>query len=145
MAPQLDQRSQRKPQAVFCCCCVFFSSFFIFFLALSGSSCFCLGMPQFWHERSEVTRPQEPSRSVSPMHCHYDSPFTRVPVARLRHSRHSSVNMHSLACSQMHTFIAVGRLLTLPRLLRNRSTWDCRWSFFFIFLQAQWPIGLLKT
>lgn len=85
MAPQLDQGSQRRPQAVF---------FFNPLSGLSVSSCYCLGMPQFWHRRSEVTRPQEPSRSFSPMHCHYDSPLTRVPVTRPRHSRHS----HPHAC-----------------------------------------------
>lgn len=37
--------------------------FFFFFLASSRpsvSSIFCLGMPQFWHQRSEVSGPREP-------------------------------------------------------------------------------------
>lgn len=102
MAPQLDQGRQRRPQAVF---------FFIFFPGLSVSSCYCLGMLQFWHQSSEVTRPQEPSRSFSPMHCHYDSPLTRVPVTRARHSRHS----HSHACEICRALLAGRRiLLSLP-------------------------------
>lgn len=100
--------------------------FFYLLPGLSVSSCYCLGMPQFWHQRSEVTRPQEPSRSFYPMHCHYDSPLTRGPVTRPRHSRHS----HSHACeyaelrSQADAYFYGWRLLTGPRLLRNHSPRD---------------------
>lgn len=115
MAPQLDQGSQRRPQAVF-----------FFFLSSLASSYYCLGMPQFWHRRSEVTRPQEPSRSFSPMDCHYDSPLTRVPVTRPRHSRHSHSHACEYAelCSRADAYFYLWRLLTGPRLLRNHSTWD---------------------
>ena len=104
MAPQLDQGSQRRPQAVF---------FFLLYLlpSLSVSSCYCLGMPQFWHRRSEVTRPQELSSSFSQctvtMIHHSHGSLSLGPDTAVTHAQ-VHVNMQSLARGQTHTFITVG-------------------------------------
>lgn len=65
---------------------------YLFFWLLPGP----LSLPSFvWGCLSSDTRGRRslvhgsPSSSLSPMHCHCDSPLTRLPVTRRRHSRHS--------------------------------------------------------
>lgn len=103
MATQLDHRSQRILRDVFFFC----------LLSSSVSSCYCLGMPQFWHQRSEVARSQEPCRSLSPMHCctvtvihHLHRSLSLGPDTAVTHMH---VNIQScIRGGQTHTFITGG-------------------------------------
>lgn len=120
MAPQLDQVSERRPQAV--SNLLYFSFFFFFFPGPLSPRAFV------WGCLSSDTGGQ---RSL--VHWSHPAPSPQCTVTMIHHSRgslslgphtaviHAHVDTQSFARRQTHPFIAVGTLLTVSRLLKNHN------------------------